>query len=67
MDGFKDKEILLVVINTLGEQLYSKVILTDVSGFTFEAIDPYSRLAPGVYYIVGSSNNNLFNKKVVIK
>ncbi|MFA4853601.1 MAG: T9SS type A sorting domain-containing protein, partial [Bacteroidales bacterium] len=62
-----DKELLVVVLNTLGKQLYSKVMVTDTNKFTIEAVDSYTRLAPGVYYIVASSNSNLFHKKLVIR
>ena len=67
IDGFKDKEILVVVLNILGEKLFSKVTVTDVSSFVIEAIDSYTRLSPGTYFVIASSNSNLFHRKLVIK
>lgn len=59
-------EILVIVYDMLGKQSYSKVILNAGSG-PITAIDPYQNLAPGMYIVVGSTKDELFNEKLVIR
>jgi hypothetical protein len=59
-------EILVIVYDMMGRESYSKVILNQGSG-PITAIDPYHNLSPGMYIVVGSSNDELFNEKLVIK
>ncbi len=59
-------EILVIVYDIMGRQSYSKVILNEGSG-PITAVDPYNNLAPGMYIVVGSSKDELFNEKLVIK
>ena len=61
------KEVLVVVNNVLGQQMYSKVILTDGNGEIIEAIDPYNQLPPGAYVIVAASDDKLLSKRLVIQ
>jgi hypothetical protein len=60
------EEVLVTLYNTFGKMVYSKVILQE-DGQILTAIDPHDRIPPGVYLIKGSSNNELFQKKLVIK
>ncbi len=62
----KGSEILVIVYDIMGRQSYSKVILNEGSG-PITAVDPYNNLAPGMYIVVGSSKDELFNEKLVIK
>lgn len=59
-------EILVIVYDMLGRESYSKVILNPGSG-PITAIDPYHNLPPGMYVVVGSSRDELFNQKLVIR
>lgn len=61
-----EKEILVVVYDMMGRQSYSKVLLNPGPG-PVTAIDPYNNLAPGMYIVVGSSRDELFNQKLVIR
>lgn len=61
------KEVLVVVRDLLGQELYSKVIMTDFSGNSITAIDIENRLPAGTYLIIGTSVNQIFNKYLVIK
>ncbi|MBN2681523.1 MAG: hypothetical protein JXR58_03385 [Bacteroidales bacterium] len=66
--GFEsNKEILVVVLNVLGQEQYSKVVITDYDGSLLEAVDPYNRLSPGTYLIIGTSNDVIFKKKLIIR
>ena len=60
-------EVLIVLLDMLGKQHYSKIILADTKGEIFEAIDVQKNLKPGVYLVVGSSENVMYNKKIIIK
>jgi len=64
--GGHGKEVLVVVQDLLGRTHYSKVIFPDNSEYQL-AVDPSDKLDPGVYLIVGSSDNRLYKKKVVIQ
>ena len=61
-----DKEVLVVVTSVLGQQMYSKVILTDNNGNILYAVDPYNQLPSGTYIIVASSNDKLLSKRLII-
>jgi hypothetical protein len=60
------KEILVIVFDMLGRESYSKVVVMNQPG-PIMAIDPYNHLAPGMYIVVGSTNDELFNQKLVIR
>ena len=57
-------EVLLVLIDQLGRQVYSKVIL-DKQG-TVLTTEETNRLSPGIYIVIGSSDNNVYGKKLVV-
>jgi hypothetical protein len=59
-------EILVIVYDMLGRESYSKVVLSPSPG-PITAIDPYHNLPPGMYVVIGSSKNELFNQKLVIR
>ncbi len=66
-DFESQKEVLVVVRNLLGQELYSKVIITDFSGNSITAIDIEDRLPSGTYLIIGTSVNQIFNKYLIVK
>ena len=66
VEGKEGEEVLVVVLDMLGSEHYSKIVIIENSGYTL-AFDPNGRLSPGVYMIVGSSNNKLYSKKLVIR
>jgi hypothetical protein len=59
---FKEESVLVVLFNSSGQEVYSKVIM---KGET-TAVDLEGRLAAGIYYVVASSNDNLYKKKLLI-
>lgn len=62
----ESKEVLVIVLDMMGREAYSKVILNAGSG-PVTAIDPDNNLTPGMYIVIGSTNDELFNEKLVIK
>jgi len=68
MSNVKEREILVIVYDILGRQAYSKVLMNDGGeGGTYTAIDPSHNLAAGMYIVVGSTKDELFNKKLIIR
>ena len=63
----QDKELLVVVNDVFGETLYSKVIIMSDEEKNVIAVDPYQRIKPGVYYIVGTSNDIIYHKNLTIQ
>ena len=63
---YEGSEILVIVYDMMGKQSYSKVILNRGPG-PITAIDPSNNLRPGMYIVVGSSKDELFNEKLVIR
>jgi hypothetical protein len=63
---FEGDEVLVIVYDMMGRESYSKVILNRGAG-PVTAIDPYHNLPAGMYIVIGSSKDELFNEKLVIK
>jgi hypothetical protein len=62
--GFKADDLLVVVYDMLGREMYSKIQLEENNGFLF-SFDP--ALAPGVYLIIASANDVVYKQKLVVK
>ena len=66
LEGFgEQEEILVVLMDQFGRQVYSKVLVQE-NDKVLTAFDQTQRLAPGIYFVVGSSNNTMYRKKLVI-
>ena len=61
------KEILVIVYDILGNELYSKVIVSGFIGDTVTAVDPGSNLKPGIYTVTGTNGNILYQQKLIIQ
>jgi hypothetical protein len=62
-----ETQVLVVVFDIEGKELYSKIIITGTDGEAITAIDPHNRLSAGIYFITGSTENDIFSKKLIIK
>jgi len=60
-------EVLVVVYDMLGKEIYSKVIITRINGNDVYAIDPSQKLNSGVYLIIASSSFKIYNERLIIK
>lgn len=67
MEELGMEEVLVVVTDLLGRQWYSKVIVTNGNGTVVEAIDVDGSLPSGTYLVTGSSVNELFSKRLIIR
>ncbi|MBI4930088.1 MAG: T9SS type A sorting domain-containing protein [Bacteroidetes bacterium] len=59
-------EVLIVVRDLNGREFYSKIVILHNDKEVF-AIDPSGKLAAGVYIVVATSNDTIYEKKIVIK
>jgi hypothetical protein len=59
-------EVLIVVRDLQGKEYYSKVVIVSNDKEVL-AIDPEGKLASGVYIVVATSNDNIYEKKIVIQ
>ncbi|MCH8904756.1 MAG: T9SS type A sorting domain-containing protein, partial [Bacteroidetes bacterium] len=66
---FKNQDwdkLLVVLYNTNGELIYSEVVLQD--GFTSKfALGISETLSPGIYFVVGSSNDQIYQQRLIIQ
>lgn len=60
------EESLVVLTDHLGNELYSIVTIESEDGINWAFPTPKG-LKPGIYYIKATSNNQLFNEKLVIR
>jgi len=60
-------EILVIVRNRKGEELYSKINVASQNGDFFTAFDFYNTIPVGKYLVVGSEDDRLFGKKLRIR
>jgi hypothetical protein len=56
------KSVLVVLYNTMGVEVYSKVVIKDGA----VAIDTEDRIAPGIYVVMATSDDRLYKKKLII-
>src|SRR5438132_1315660 len=66
-DELKGKEVLVVLADILGNQAYSKVIITETNRTNVTAFDPSQKIPTGVYFIIASSNNSICKQKIIIE
>jgi hypothetical protein len=65
--GHEGDEILVVLMDIHGRTHYSKVLITRKTGETIHSIDPHNKISAGTYIVVGSSNDELYFKNIVIQ
>jgi hypothetical protein len=65
-DNPLEREVLLILVDPMGREIFSKMIVTS-KGETTVAIDLKGNIAPGVYVVKVSSDNELFQKKLVVR
>jgi len=61
------EDVLVIVADENGNEVYSKVVITDSTDKEIYAIDPSNKLKPGSYVIIGSSNNDIYNKTLIVE
>ncbi len=68
MNGLQpQQQVLVVMINVLGQMMYSKLTFSDSNGSVLEAIDQTQHIPPGVYTVIGSVNNDIYKQKIIVQ
>ena len=67
LQGFKAENLLVVVYDMLGREIYSKVELMENDGFLFTITTDGHRLNSGIYLISASANDKVFHQKLIVK
>lgn len=62
-----EENVLVVLVDVLGQTVFSKISLTDPNGSILEAIDMSKKLSPGVYMVIGSVRDEVYKQRLVIK
>lgn len=65
LNNYNNEEILVIVEDILGNDIYSKIIFKNQCA-VLKAEDPYNRIPAGVYTIVATSRNEIYNQKIVV-
>ncbi len=60
-------KMLVVLMDILGNTIYSKVVITDESGFATSVINPSQELPKGIYQVVGYSSTKTLSQKLIVK
>ena len=64
--GFQNQEVIVVLRDAQGREFLSKVLLSVENNQVF-IIDEMQSLAPGVYIVTASSNDKIYNSKLIVK
>ena len=65
LTGYNSEEILVVVQDIFGNEMYSKLVFLNQCA-VLKAYDPYETIPSGVYTVVATSRNEIYNQKIVI-
>ena len=63
--GQKDKPLLVVVRNCLGQEFYSMGFIVDTDMF-IQPIELCGTLTPGMYLVIASSDDRVFSKRILV-
>ena len=67
MNSDEEKSVLVVLTDLTGKEIFSKVVIIEKGNDSVTAIDPDQKLAPGMYTITSTSDNSIYNQKLIIK
>ena len=67
LQGFKADNLLVIVNDMLGREIYSKVELIENGGFLFTITTDGKKLPSGVYLITAAANDKVFHQKLIVK
>ena len=67
LQGFKADNLLVIVYDMLGREIYSKIELMENEGFLFTVSSDGHRLTSGIYLITASANDKVFHQKLIVK
>lgn len=62
-----EKDVLVVLVDVLGQVVYSKITYSDASGNVLESLNDNNQLASGVYTVIGSVNDAIYKQKIIVR
>lgn len=66
INGISSEEVLVVVYDMFGKEMFSKVIITNENDNDVHAIDPSQKLPAGIYIISATSDQKIYNKRLIV-
>lgn len=68
LEAFEANEEVLVILSDItGKTLYAKVIITDGKGALLTAVDPHHKIPAGIYTVIGSSDDQIHSKRLIVR
>lgn len=67
LQGFEAQDLLVVVYDMFGREIYSKIEVKENDGFLFTIASNGNKLASGVYLVTASANDRIFHQKLIVK
>ncbi|HKC69417.1 MAG TPA: T9SS type A sorting domain-containing protein, partial [Bacteroidia bacterium] len=64
--GYQNQEVVVVLRDMQGREFLSKVLLAEDNGHVF-VIDETKSLQPGAYIVTATSNNKIYNYKLIVR
>ena len=65
LSNYNGEEVLIVVTDLLGDEIFSKVIFKNQCA-VLKASDPYNKIPSGVYTVTSTSRNEIYNQRIVV-
>jgi hypothetical protein len=65
LSNYNSEEVLVVVADILGNEIYSKIVFRNQCA-VLKAVDPYNRIPSGVYTVIATTRNEIYNQKIVV-
>jgi hypothetical protein len=66
LTGFRAENLLVVVTDLYGNELFSKVLVYEEGGILYST-DPSNTLKPGVYLVTATANDDIYRQKIVVR
>ncbi|MCH8902685.1 MAG: T9SS type A sorting domain-containing protein, partial [Bacteroidetes bacterium] len=66
LKGNIDNSILVVLLDQMGKEVYSSIIILQEDEVII-AFDPNEKLSSGMYFVIGSSNTEIYRHKLIIQ
>lgn len=67
LQGIKSDNLLVVVYDLLGREIFSKVEVMKDGGYLFTINNAENKLTTGVYLIIATSDDKYFSQKLIVK
>jgi hypothetical protein len=66
INASEEEEVLVVIKDITGKESYSKIIIIENKGDNIIALDPSEKLGKGIYFIIASSKQEIYSRKMIV-